>query len=132
MDLDFNHVKSGFGIGVDIETIGRFKKPDITSDSSFLKKIFTAAELEYCFSCRTPAQHLAARFAGKEAVIKALAGLNRAGLGYKDIEITNDKDGVPAAEIRKSGFNDLEIKLSLSHAKDEAIAFAVVTAATKL
>jgi holo-[acyl-carrier protein] synthase len=131
MDLDFSHVISGFGIGVDIETISRFKKSDITGNSSFMKKIFTAAELEYCFSCRTPAQHLAARFAGKEAVIKALASLNRAGLGYKDIEITNNKDGVPVTKIRKSDFNDLEIKLSLSHTRGEAIAFAVVTAAPK-
>jgi holo-[acyl-carrier protein] synthase len=124
MDLDLNHMESDFGIGVDIESISRFQKAE--AGSSFLNKIFTAAERDYCFSSRTPAQHLAARFAGKEAIVKALAGLNRAGLGYKDIEITNDKKGVPSARIRKSGFDDLQIKLSLSHAKDMAIAFAVV------
>jgi holo-[acyl-carrier protein] synthase len=118
---------SDFGIGVDIEGISRFKKADATHDSSFLNKIFTRTELDYCFSCQTPAQHLAARFAGKEAVIKALASLNRAGLSYRDIEITNDKNGVPVAEILKSGFDDLDIKLSLSHSRSEAIAFAVVT-----
>jgi holo-[acyl-carrier protein] synthase len=132
MDLDFNHLESGFGVGVDIENIGRFKKVAPETDSHFLNKIFTAAEIDYCFSCRTPAQHLAARFAGKEAVIKALAGFNRASLGYNDIEITNDKNGVPSAKIRKSGFNDLEIKLSLSHGRNEAIAFAVVAAPGKL
>lgn len=118
---------SNFGIGVDIESISRFKKADAKRDSSFLNKIFTVAELDYCFSGHTPAQHLAARFAGKEAIMKALADLNRAGLGYNDIEITNDTNGVPGAKIRKSGFDDLEIKLSLSHGKDEAIAFAIVT-----
>lgn len=116
---------SDFGIGVDTESIGRFKKTDAKLDSSFLNKIFTVAELDYCFSRQIPEQHMAARFAGKEAVIKALAGLSRAGPGYSDIEITNDTNGVPAAKIRKAGYDDLEIKLSLSHGKDEAIAFAV-------
>jgi len=114
-----------FGIGVDIESISRFTKADAAS--SFLNKILTRAELDYCFSCAVPAQHLAARFAGKEAIIKALAGLNRSAPGYKDIEITNDNNGVPWARILKPGFNDLEIKLSLSHGRQEAIAFAVVT-----
>lgn len=118
---------SDFGIGVDTESISRFKKADAKRGSSFLNKIFTAAELDYCFSCHTPEQHLAARFAGKEAIIKALAGLSRSGLGYGDIEITNDKNGAPVAKIRKSGFSDLEIKLSLSHSRSEAIAFAVAT-----
>jgi holo-[acyl-carrier protein] synthase len=120
-------MKSDFGIGVDIESIGRFKKAGTTGDSSLLKKIFTTAELDYCFSCRAPAQHLAARFAGKEAVMKALAGLNRAGPSYKDIEIINDEKGVPGAKIRKSGFDNLQIKISLSHGKQEAIALAIVT-----
>jgi holo-[acyl-carrier protein] synthase len=114
-----------FGIGVDIETISRFKNADAAS--SFLNKVFTGAELDYCFSCPAPAQHLAARFAGKEAVIKALFGLNRSGPGYKDIEIVNENDGVPSARILKPGFDDLEIRLSLSHSRQEAIAFAVVT-----
>lgn len=130
-----------FGIGVDIESISRFKNQNRATrgrvapkkgqnadvGSSFLNKIFTGAELDYCFSCSEPAQHLAARFAGKEAVIKALSGLNRSGAGYKDIEITNDDSGVPSAKISKPGFGDLDIKLSLSHSRQEAIAFAVVT-----
>jgi holo-[acyl-carrier protein] synthase len=120
-------MQSDFGIGVDIESISRFKKADAGRGSSFLNKIFTTAELDYCFSCSVPARHLAARFAGKEAIVKALAGLNRAGLGYNDIEITNNKNGVPEARIRKMGFEDLQIKLSLSHGEQDAIALAIVT-----
>jgi holo-[acyl-carrier protein] synthase len=114
-----------FGIGVDIETISRFKKADAASP--FLKKIFMKTELDYCFSCAASAQHLAARFAGKEAIIKAVYCLNRSGLGYKDVEITNDSNGVPSARILRAGFDELRIKLSLSHSRREAIAFAVVT-----
>jgi holo-[acyl-carrier protein] synthase len=114
-----------FGVGVDIESISRFKKAD--AGNSFLNKIFTGAELDYCLSCAAPAQHLAARFAGKEAIVKALSALNRKGAGYKDIEITNEDNGMPSASVLKPGFDDLEIKLSLSHGRQEAIAFAVVT-----
>jgi holo-[acyl-carrier protein] synthase len=120
-------MKPNFGIGVDIENISRFKKTEADSDGSFLQKIFNRAELDYCFSCRVPAQHLAARFAAKEAVMKALAALKKCSLGYKDIEVENDEDGMPSARILKSGFDGLEIKLSLSHSRSEAIAFAVVT-----
>jgi holo-[acyl-carrier protein] synthase len=115
-----------FGIGVDMESIDRFKKGG-DDDAPFLQKTFTRTELDYCFSCRLPAQHLAVRFAAKEAVIKALGSLRRANLGYKDIEITNDGNGAPAARILKAGFDDLEMKVSLSHSKSEAIAFVLVS-----
>ncbi len=117
---------SNFAIGVDIESVERFKKADIMKNAAFLNKVFTRSELDYCLASKWPEQHLGARFAGKEAVIKALAFLKRAGLGYKDIEITNDEDGLPTTKIRKAGFDDLEIKLSLSHSRQEAIAFALV------
>jgi holo-[acyl-carrier protein] synthase len=123
-------MKSDFHVGVDIESISRFKGHH-KRDSSFLNKIFTEAELDYCFSCSEPAQHLAARFAAKEAVIKALAGLKKAALGYRDVEITNDETGVPLANILKSGFDNLEVKLSLSHSKTQAVAFAVVVRAQR-
>jgi holo-[acyl-carrier protein] synthase len=113
-----------FGVGIDIESISRFKKAG--AGNSFLNKIFTGAELDYCLSCAAPAQHLAARFAGKEAIVKALSALNRKGAGYKDIEITNDENGVPSARVLKPGFDDIEIKLSLSHGRQEAIAFVIV------
>jgi len=112
-----------FGVGVDIEAISRFKK----TDDSFLNKVFTRAELDYCLSQASPAQHLAARFAGKEAIIKALGNLKRAGPDYREIEITNDSSGAPSARILRPGFADLEIKISMAHSKSEAVAMAVVT-----
>ena len=120
---EYNHL----GIGVDIENIDRFTGPDRARNSAFLNKIFTGAEQEYCFSKAVAAPHLAARYAGKEAVVKALTGIGRLNIGYRDIEIINDKNGVPDVRIGKTGFHDLQIKLSLSHCADKAIAFAVVT-----
>lgn len=120
---EYNHL----GIGVDIENIDQFTGTDRTQDSSFLNKIFTQNELEYCFSKKMVAQHLAARYCAKEAVVKALASLNRTNLNYRDIEIFNEKSGIPEVRIEQPGFHDLQIKLSLSHCADEAIAFVIIT-----
>ncbi len=114
-----------FGIGVDIESIDRFAGLERNQDSSFLNKIFTQKELEYCFSKKMVAQHLAVRYCAKEAIVKALTSLNRTNLNYRDIEIVNEKSGVPEVRIGKPGFHDLQIKLSLSHCADKAIAFTV-------
>ena len=122
--LDFTG--ENFGIGVDVEEISRFRKSDAGKDSPFLNKIFTGAELDYCFSNRIPVQHLAARFAAKEAIVKALSSMGMANLGYKEIEILNDEKGVPGARIVKEGFADVGIQLSMSHSRSTAVAFAVV------
>ena len=123
--LDFTG--DNFGIGVDVEEISRFRKSDAGRDSPFLNKIFTRRELDYCFANRMPAQHLAARFAAKEAIIKALSSLVPLNLGYKDIAILNDEKGIPGARIEKEGFADVGIRLSLSHSRTTAVAFAIVT-----
>lgn len=117
---------NNFGIGADIESIDRFIRRDRIQHSAFLNKIFTRTEQEYCFSKETAAAHLAARYAGKEAIVKALTSLDRVRLNYRDIEIINDRNGVPTVKINKVGFDDLRIRLSLSHCRDKAIAFAIV------
>ncbi|MCJ7509240.1 MAG: holo-ACP synthase [candidate division Zixibacteria bacterium] len=112
-------------IGVDITDISRFAKLNPKKDRLFLSRIYTSAEIQYCFSKAKPAQHLAARFAGKEAIVKALKGLEIAAY-YKQIEISNDESGVPKAELKdKKILNKFDILLSLSHCEDKAIAFAI-------
>ncbi|MEK7551816.1 MAG: holo-ACP synthase [Patescibacteria group bacterium] len=119
-----------FAIGVDVENISRFKEMDTPSFSAFLRKIFTSKELEYCFSKKNSSQHLAVRFAGKEAVIKILRGLGERYLknpvGYSQIEILNDKNGAPFPRITLPKYKDLNIIISFSHSKEIAIAFAVM------
>ena len=109
------------GFGVDIENINRFKNLDINKDNIFLKKIFTKNELNYCFSKKEPAQHLAVRFVAKEAVIKAINSLSKRKIVLKEIEIINDINGVPLVDLK--GYN---VKISLSHCKDKAIAVAIL------
>ncbi len=113
----------GLGVGTDIEDVGRFKDLDRNRNRNFLDKIFTKKELDYSFSRGKPHQHLAARYAGKEAVVKALVSLGKKGVDYKNIEILNDINGAPEVN-----YNDTKLKIyvSLSHSNDRALAFAVI------
>jgi len=111
-------------IGVDIEEVSRFTDKSAYKDKAFLDKIFTNSELEYCFSKKLYAQHLAARYCAKEAVVKALYPAGIKDVYYKDIEIVNNKDGCPKIKIKK--YPDLKAKISLSHTKAEAIAYVMV------
>jgi holo-[acyl-carrier protein] synthase len=114
--------------GVDIEKVSRFEGKSRAVNSRFLNRIFTIKEQEYCFTYKSPGQHLAVRYAGKEAVIKALTELDRAeAVFYKDIEILNNSKNVPVAAILKKGFEDLKINLSFSHTEDTAIAFCIIS-----
>ena len=112
------------GIGVDIESISRFSNVKSKNDK-FLNTFMTEREIDYCFSKESPFPHIAARFAGKEAIIKALGGLRIRNISFKDIEITNDKYGTPSASIRFRRKLNIQVKLSLAHSEDRAIAFAV-------
>lgn len=112
-------------VGVDIVEVSRFN--DLLSDENFMKRYFTDAEREYCFSENAPAEHFAARFAGKEAVVKAMYGFGvRCRLW--DVEILNNDDGVPRVYMCADGgdFGEYKMKISLSHAGEMAIAFVTV------
>jgi len=102
--------------GCDIEEIDRFEG----KSESFLRKIFTGAEIAYCHARARPAQHFAARFCAKEAVVKALANLGVSGVHYRDIEIVKDGE-IPRVDL--AGF---EVCISLSHAAGMAMAIATV------
>lgn len=114
-----------FAVGADIESIDRFRKLD-SINNPLLNRIFTKNELNYCFSKEDKAPHLAARYCGKEAIIKALSGISRSNLDYKDIEIFNNDEGVPKVKFSDKSLNKLQIMISLSHCSDKALAFAVV------
>jgi holo-[acyl-carrier protein] synthase len=115
---------SSFGVGVDIELIDRFKKFRYDASDAFLRRVYTKKELEYCFAKRNSAEHLAARFAGKEAVRKCLEGLVRPLPAFGEIEILNAKSGAPRAHLK--GQKDMRVQISLSHSGEYAVAFALV------
>ena len=117
--------------GVDIIEVDRIKKAVEDLSDSFLNRVYTKKELEYCQkSNKMKYQHLATRFAGKEAVFKAISGyIDRSELMWQDIEVENDANGRPKInmdKLRKCGLENLEsIDISLSHIKEYAIATAV-------
>lgn len=115
--MDINN----FSIGVDIETISRFSGLNKKKSKVFLSKIFTEKELDYCFSKKTAAQHLAVRFAAKEALIKAVSLFDKKKLSLNEIEIIKNNDGAPSVNLR--GY---DIKISLSHCEDKAVAFVLI------
>lgn len=108
------------GVGIDIVEIVRFKKAVERWKDAFLKRVFTEQEIHYSMQKRFPYQHLAARFAAKEAVMKAFGDIP---ITFKEIEISNDKFGKPSCRIRKRKNN---IHLSIAHTEKYAIATAVI------
>lgn len=119
------------GIGVDIEDVSRFRGLTAEKDARFLNKIFTEKEKGYCFSLARPEQHLAARFAGKEAVIKALSSLGMKKPVYRDIEILNNEKGGPGVTVLKKGYEGIHLLVSLSHSEGSAIAFVIAVKPTE-
>lgn len=114
-----------FSVGCDIEKISRFV--DKVSNISFLEKIYSLIEVDYCLSKAYPAQYLAVRFCAKESIIKALYGINIKNILINEIAIENDKEtNYPIVKILKNGYDYLDIKVSLSHDKDTAMAVAII------
>ena len=112
-------------IGIDIEEVARFRKLNRLEDRRFFERIFTKREMDYCFLKKDPAPHLAGRFCAKEAIIKALASMGIHTIARNAIEIINTAKGVPKVVVLKRG-KKLKIQISISHARDYALACAVV------
>jgi holo-[acyl-carrier protein] synthase len=89
------------GLGIDIMQVSRMEDAVRRHGERFLKRIFTESELAYCGRHRDPGRHYAARFAAKEAAMKALGTGWSAAVGWKTIEVVNLPSGQPT--LRLSG-----------------------------
>ncbi|MCD6176388.1 MAG: holo-ACP synthase [Candidatus Cloacimonetes bacterium] len=120
-----------FGIGIDNIEVVRIKK-QINDSVKFKEKIFTAKEIEYCESKKNYTESFAARFAAKEAFLKAIGTGWSNGIQFKDIEILNDKKGKPVIYLHGKAKQiklDKElgnIQVSLSHLKEIATAIIII------
>lgn len=121
--------------GTDIIEISRIKHSLDTVGDRFRDRVYTDREIEYCEGKRAAKyQSYAARFAGKEAVSKAMGTGFSNGLFLKDIEIINDAAGKPCVELSDRAkaalvhIGDFEIALSLSHCQEYAVACVVIYA----
>lgn len=117
-------------VGVDIIEIERIARTMARFGERFLRRVYTDAELTYC---QGRVSQLAARFAAKEAVAKALGvGLVwREGIFWRDVEVTRDRRGKPGIRLhggaleraQQEGLTDWA--LSLSHSRKHAVAMVV-------
>ena len=112
-------------IGSDIIEISRFSK---LQDQKIIYRCFTEGERNYCFSKPNPPQHLAARFAAKEAVIKALSGFELS-LDFNKIEICNEENGRPYVQYLTDDpcYQSLYTDISISHSGVSAVAFVLIS-----
>ena len=113
-----------FSVGTDIVEVARIGR--LARKKRFLGRIFTAGEIAYCRAKKNGAQHFAVRFAAKEAVWKALSGLNLKGIGHKEIGVHRFASGKPLVSLsaRLKRF-EKKISLSLSHTREYAVAVAL-------
>jgi holo-[acyl-carrier protein] synthase len=118
------------GIGVDIIEVVRIKQSIQKYEERFLRRIFTAEERDYCLDKSKPEIHFAARFAAKEAVVKAL-GTGLRNMKWVDIEVVNNELGKPEirlhnqAAIQTQKLEVAEVLISLSHTENYAVAQAL-------
>ncbi len=106
-------------IGIDVESIDRFRKMPYKKHKSFYDKIFTEKELSYCLAKKDPYPHFAARFAAKEAAAKAIG---KSVYHAKSIEIVNRKDGKPELKLKDVKGRAL---VSLTHSGEYAAAIVL-------
>lgn len=118
------------GIGTDLAEVGRIRQSISQFGERFLNRIYTENERAYASSKANAAERFAARFAAKEAGMKAIGTGWRRGVTFKDFEVVNERSGRPnltlrgvAAEIADQ-LGVTQISISLTHTRD--MAFAVV------
>ncbi len=98
----------------------------------FLARVFTPAEIAYCRRGAHPAERFAARFAAKEAALKALGTGKRGGIRWHDVEILPSPSGQPRivfharAQERLQALGGRRAHVSLSHGRDVAIAQVLI------
>lgn len=114
-------MKMVVGVGIDIIRIDKIKGSIEKWSDSFLDRVYNAEEIKGIPKGRMYYQRLAARFAAKEAVIKAMS--KEYPLALTDILILNKENGAPYCKFKKN--IDIDIFLSITHIEDYAVACAV-------
>ncbi len=119
------------GIGIDIESVTRVGALLERYETRFVERVFTAAEAAYCLRRARPAQHLAARFAAKEAAMKALGTGHSHGVVWRSVEVLRET-GPPrlqfhgAAARRFDAMGATRSLVAISHSGDFALAQVMV------
>jgi holo-[acyl-carrier protein] synthase len=120
------------GIGVDLAAIARMRQVVTRWDERFLRRVFTDEEIAYCRRRRDPIPHLAARFAAKEATLKALGTGLAMGIRWRELEVRRERGAAPTMvlhgrcrAIARARGGD-RVLISLTHDGDYALAQAML------
>src|SRR5213595_3199645 len=124
------------GTGIDIAEVPRIRETIARHGERFLKRVFTEGEIQYCESKANRVERYAARFAAKEAGMKAIGTGWRHGVTWKDFEVVNERSGRPilvlhgvAREIAdRMGVESISI--SLTHTAEMAYAIVILEKST--
>ena len=120
------------GVGIDLARIPRLRRVVERWDERFLRRVFTDEEIAYCRRRRDPIPHLAARFAAKEATLKALGTGLRMGINWRELEVRRERGQAPTMVLTGRS-RDIalarggsRVLLSLTHDGDYAMAHALL------
>ncbi len=117
--------------GIDLVDCRRIEKVVKRHGQTFLDRVFTSAEQEYCNRHRWATERLAGRFAVKEAVLKLIGTGWRNGIAWTDVETINDPAGKPVVELHgvvaqlADEMGVRQVSVSITHAADLAVASAI-------
>jgi holo-[acyl-carrier protein] synthase len=120
------------GTGIDIAEVPRIAESIARFGERFLHRIFTQTEMEYCDSKANRTERYAARFAAKEAAMKALGTGWNHGVRWRDVEVVRQPGGRPTLKFhgRAAEFatklGAARVALSLSHTAEHAIAHVIL------
>ena len=120
------------GLGVDMEEIARLGEAIQRHGRAFLERVFTPAEIAYCERFRDSMGRYAARFAAKEATMKALGTGWGKGVRWRDIEVTRQVGGRPTIVLHGAAREHAErmgarhVSLSITHTGNFALAEVIL------
>jgi len=118
--------------GIDLIEVSRIERAAKRWPNKFIDRIFTKGEIEYVKNKKMKYEHLAARFATKEAVLKAFGQGTRRYVRWKDVEVSKLVSGKPSVKIHgfikklKTMEDIKDISISMSHTKHYAVASCVL------
>ncbi len=120
------------GTGVDIAEVPRIERAIGRFGRRFLQRVFTPLEIEYCERHKNRFERYAARFAAKEAGMKALGVGWRGGILWREIEVVNQRGGKPTLRLHGTaarlaeGLRVRNVALSLTHTEAQALAQVIL------
>jgi len=119
-------------IGIDLVEVSRLEEVFARRGDRFRARVFTESEINYCESLGSKFASYSARFAAKEAVMKALGTGWSEGVGWKDIEVVSQPGIAPAIKLHKRAMERMReigasrVHVSLTHSGDLAMAQVVL------